>query len=364
MPSVESRIKEVEEEIRATPYNKATQHHIGRLKARLARLREELENRNAGGGEGFAVKKSGDATVALVGYPSVGKSTLLNRLTSAESEVGGYDFTTVELIPGMMKYSGAKIQIFDIPGLISGAAKGRGRGREVLAAIRSADLILIMVDVFNLEQLEPLEDELYRAGVRLNSGPPKVKITPRDRGGIGVSSTVELTRLSEGTVKSILGEYRLHNCHVVIREDIDEERFIDALVSNRVYTPSVVVLNKVDLVDGNYLKEAESKIDAECIAISASTGQNVGELRAKVFQALDFIRVYLKPQGGKADLEEPLIVRRDSKIEHIAGKLHRDFKEKFRFARVWGKSASFPGQKVGLEHRVKDGDVVSIVIKK
>ena len=134
MPSLEEQIRELEEEIKKTPYNKATQHHIGKLKAKIARLKGEAEKRAAksGGAKGYSVRKSGNASVAIVGLPSVGKSTLLNSLTEAKSEVAHYHFTTLSVVPGLMEYRGAKIQLLDLPGLIKGAAKGRGRGKEIL----------------------------------------------------------------------------------------------------------------------------------------------------------------------------------------------------------------------------------------
>ena len=104
MASIDDQIKEIEEEIHNTPYNKNTQHHIGKLKAKLARLKDEQEKRRAasgGTGKSYAVKKSGNATVSLVGFPSVGKSTLLNNITDATSEVGRYDFTTLEVLEEM-----------------------------------------------------------------------------------------------------------------------------------------------------------------------------------------------------------------------------------------------------------------------
>ena len=129
MATIEDAIKEVEAEIAKTQVNKHTEYHIGKLKAKIARLKDEQEKRRAtsggGGGKGYSVKKSGNATVALVGFPSVGKSTLLNRLTGAESEVGAYDFTTIDVVPGIMEYNSAKIQILDLPGLIRDAS-GRG----------------------------------------------------------------------------------------------------------------------------------------------------------------------------------------------------------------------------------------------
>ncbi len=141
MATIEESIKEVEAEIAKTQVNKHTEYHIGKLKAKIARLKDEQEKRRStggGGGKGYSVKKSGNATVALVGFPSVGKSTLLNRLTGAESEVGAYDFTTIDVVPGIMEYNSAKIQILDLPGLIRDASKGKGRGREVLSVVRSA----------------------------------------------------------------------------------------------------------------------------------------------------------------------------------------------------------------------------------
>ncbi|MEM4142457.1 MAG: GTPase, partial [Thermoplasmata archaeon] len=113
MPTIDEQIKEIEEEIKRTKYNKATEHHIGLLKAKLARLKELKESSKKKGGSVTGIKKSGNAMVSLVGFPSVGKSTIFNLLTNAHSEVGEYDFTTINAIPGIMEYKGAKIQLLD-----------------------------------------------------------------------------------------------------------------------------------------------------------------------------------------------------------------------------------------------------------
>jgi small GTP-binding protein len=163
--NLDEKIAAIEKEIRETPYHKGTEHHIGRLKARLAKLKARAEESHKRGGFGFALKKSGDATVVLIGPPSVGKSTLLNKLANTNSRVEPWPFSTVKVIPGMLDYNGAKIQIFDLPGIIGGAAKGIGRGREVLAAARAADLILLMLDIKTRGRLESLLKEIAQAGL-------------------------------------------------------------------------------------------------------------------------------------------------------------------------------------------------------
>lgn len=121
-----------------TQKNKKTEAHLGLLKAKLAKLRRELlqktQSSGKGGGEGFDVHKSGDARVGLIGFPSVGKSTLLNKLTNTFSEVADYEFTTLTCIPGVIRYKGAKIQLLDLPGIIEGAKDGKGRGRQVIVS--------------------------------------------------------------------------------------------------------------------------------------------------------------------------------------------------------------------------------------
>ncbi|MGZ7107753.1 MAG: OBG GTPase family GTP-binding protein [Methanobacterium sp.] len=363
--ALEDRIKQIEEEIKKTPYNKATSHHIGKLKAKLSKLKEESLQRSSKGtkGKGFHVKKSGDATVVLVGFPSVGKSTLLNDLTNAESKIAEYEFTTLEIIPGIMEYNGAKIQIFDIPGIITGASSGKGRGREILSVARNADLILVIMDVFNPQHYNIIVNELRNIGIRPNEERSDVTVNPKKLGGLNVSSTVELTNIDEKTIRFVLNEYGIHSADVLIRDDVNVDQFIDSLDVSCKYIPTLKVVNKIDLAQESYLNEIKSGME-DALFISADKGINVEELKRVIFDKLDLIRIYLKPQGKKADLEEPLIVRKDSTVKDVANKLHRDFIRNFRHAKVWGTSVKFDGQKVGLDHVLYDGDILRFIIKK
>jgi tRNA U34 5-carboxymethylaminomethyl modifying GTPase MnmE/TrmE len=116
------------------------------LRAKLAKLRVQLlepDTKSRGPGEGFDVQKRGSARVALIGFPSVGKSTLLNTVTRTESATAAYEYTTLTAIPGVLEYEGAEIQLLDLPGIIEGASQGRGRGRQVVSVAKTADLILV-----------------------------------------------------------------------------------------------------------------------------------------------------------------------------------------------------------------------------
>ena len=360
MSAAEDRIKQIEEEIKNTQKNKATSHHIGKLKAQIAQLKEKIEKRNSSGtkGEGFLVKKSGDSTAVLLGFPSVGKSTILNYLTNANSKVGAYEFTTLDIVPGIMEYEDAKIQILDIPGIIKGASKGKGKGREILSATRNADLIIMVLDVFQPEHMDVILEEVRNIGVR-----PNEKVSKKKMGGLSIVSTVELTHIDEKTIHSILSEYGIHSADVVLREDVTIDRFIDAMEPNRAYIPMTIVVNKIDIATEEHLNNLKKKLP-NALFVSADDGIMMNELKERIFVDLDLIRLYLKPQGKKADMDEPLIIRKGSTIEDVARKLHRDFVKNFKYAKVWGESVKFPGQKVGLDHVLSDHDIVRIIIKK
>ncbi|MFH0862599.1 MAG: GTP-binding protein [Candidatus Altiarchaeota archaeon] len=352
----EEKIKELEDEITRTKKNKATEMHIGLLKARIAELKERdvTLKRGKSKGLGFGVKKTGHATVVFVGLPSVGKSTLINALTNATSKVAAYEFTTLDVVPGMMNYGGVSIQLLDVPGLITGAAGGKGRGREILSMVRNAELALIVLDPNRIPTGVEIKNELEGVGVRLDKKPPEVVIKKRDKGGLKINSTLKQTRLTEEEMKALIVSNGILNADVIVRQELTAEELVDAVRGNRVYIPSVVVVNKMDIA-------GDMRLPRDYLPISAANKTNLDRLREEIFRKLRFIRVYLKPQGGKADYGEPMILKEGSTIRDMCGRLHKDFLAKFRYALVWGASVKHDGQRVGLGHILKDKDTVSIV---
>ena len=357
------KIQAIEEEMKRTQIHKHTEHHVGLLKAKLAKLKAEQERSQSSkqGGAGFELKKGGDCTAVLIGLPSVGKSTILNHLTNAKSRVAAYAFTTLTVVPGLLEYQGARIQILDLPGIISGAATGTGRGKRVLSVAKNADLIILVLDVFQPDQVGTLVKELYEIGIRLDTRPPNVTINRTSQGGLGITAACRLTHLTESTVRAILNIYKINHGGIIIREDITDDQLIDVIAGNRRYIPSITVLNKIDLVNPKYVDEVKTRIGGDIIPISADQNTNIEAVKKGIYENLKLIKVYLKPRNGEPDFEEPLIVTAGSTISDVCKKIHKKFAGEAKYALVSGNSVRFSSQRVGMDHIVEDRDVVTII---
>ena len=344
------QIEEIEKEIRKTPYHKGTEHHIGKLRARLAKLKDRLlegGGKKGGGGGGYAVKKEGDATVVLIGPPSSGKSTLINKITNAESKVAPYAFTTVSVIPGMLKYQDAYIQILDVPGLIEGAKEGKGRGKEVLSVARASDLLLVMVDVERKDSLKKLTAELEGAGIRVNGTAPNVLIDKKAGGGLIIHSNVKQD-ISKETIKGVAMEFGARNAEITIKEKISLDRLIDAFSQSRVYLPALFIVNKIDQSPNPHLEK-------DILAISAETGEGIDELKKAIWDKLGLVRVYLVRPDDEPSYKNPVIAKKGEVIRDVAARIGSDFAEGKKLAKIWGSSARFPGQQVSLSIPVQEG---------
>jgi len=353
MLTIEERIKEIEDVLAKTPHHKATNKFIGLMRAKIARLKDEQWQKSGGGGGGggFAVAKTGDASVVLVGFPSVGKSTLINKLTNAQSKVGVYDFTTLNVVPGMMDYKGAKIQIFDIPGIIRGAAVGKGRGKEVISVVRNSNLIIIMVDPKYQNRVEEIKKELTEAGIRLNQLPPKILINKSPTGGLEVNSNLALP-FDLATTKEIAKEFRLVNGEIIIKEKVTLDQLIDAFLGNRVYLPYLVILNKADLLPKN------QKTGVFDLFLSAEKSEGIDELKELIWQKLNFARVYLKRPGNPPDMENPFIFKKGESLNDLKNRISICEKDTFKIARIFGPGSKFPNQEVPLSFLPQEGTIV------
>lgn len=364
------RINEIEAEMARTQKNKATEFHYGQMKARLAKLRTQLMEGSDGGkgkGEGFEVTRDGDARVAMIGFPSVGKSSLLNTLTEQHSAVASYDFTTLTCVPGLIMYKGSRIQLLDLPGIVEGAARGVGRGRQVISVARSVDLILMILDATKDDtQRIKLTRELGTMGIRLNKTPADIRIYRKTSGGISVNCICDTPNLTEQDVKTVLQEYKMFNTDVIVREPgatVDD--LIDVIEGNRKYVKCLYVYNKIDMLTLAEVRQLAS--EPYTVVISCNNRWNLDGLVDDIWTQLGLVRIFTKKRGDIPDFSDPVVMtsqRGRVTIENVVSKIHRSLLAEFDRAYVWGtsvkKQSTYP-MVCGLDHELEDEDVVQVI---
>ena len=223
----------------------------------------------------------------------VGKSSLLTLLTGTESEAAAYEFTTLTCIPGVIHYNDAKIQLLDLPGIIEGASEGKGRGRQVIAVCKSADLLLMVLDATKpWTHREILTRELESVGMRLNRDPPNIYFKKRRTGGLSINSTLQLTNLDDKLIARILAEYKIHNCELLFKEDSTVDDLIDMIEGNRRYVKCLYCYNKLDMCTMEEVDEIARRPNS--IPISCQSKLNLDGLLEKMWDMMALRRVFTK----------------------------------------------------------------------
>lgn len=305
----QEKLELLEEMISTIPKHKGTDHLRADLRRRLSKMKEQAQSQKKSGGvvSPFNIDKEGAGQVVVVGPANAGKSALVASLTNADPEVSPSPFTTWQPTPGMMLVEGVQVQLIDTP-----PTDREFIEPEMIQLIRRADMILLMVDL---------------------EGDP-------------------VAQLDETVVKLV--ENRVIPEHL---RDQHPER------GNK-YIPLVVLCNKNDdeETDENYHIFCQL-IEAEwpCIPISVETGRNVERMQRRVFDELGVIRIYSKAPNEEPDLSAPFVMKQGGTVDEFALKLHKDFHERLKSAKVWG-SSDFDGQMVSREYVLQDGDVVELKI--
>ena len=219
----------------------------------------------------------------------------------------------------------------------------------------------------NNQHRDILENELHKCGIRLNEQPPDIDFRIKETGGIKFNSTVKLTKLGpdpEREVIGILSEYKIHNCHILIREDVTEDQLIDVIFDckGRVkYLRCLYVYNKIDAITMEEVDELARK--PHSLVISVRLELNLDYLLEKMWEYMGLTRIYTKRKGGPPDLEEPVVLsahREGVTVEAACKSISRDLLDNFNYAFVWGTSAKHIPQRVGQDHVLEDEDVLQI----
>lgn len=364
--TIPEKIRALEKMYATVPKHKGTEKLRLQIKRKLAELRKELEKQQSqrkGGGYSFSVKKEGAAQIVLAGLPNVGKSSLLKILAGVDVDVADYPFTTVEPIPGMMKHKDVQIQLVEVPGLIEGAALGKGMGTQLLSVIRNADAIAIVVDLSQdpIKQMEIILKEFERAGIKINKRKPKVEIKRMPMGGIVINGQ-DLIQGDISEVMKMLREEGIHSAEITVKEPVTLEEFSDALDESLVWRKAIIIANKGDAPGSkeNYEKLVKAYGDRfKIVPVSAKKMANIETLKEELYELAGIIRVFTK-SPGEEPAYPPIALKKGSTVLDVAERIHKDFAKNFKYARVWGKSAKFPGQRVGPDHVLEDGDIVEI----
>ena len=370
--STEEKIKWLKEMIKTCPKHKGTEKLLAQLKKRLLKLEEELkkekEKKTSKKSE-FSVEKSGEALVSLVGLPNVGKSSLLKVLTEKEVLIADYPFTTTKPEIAVLDYDGSKVEIIDLPPILEGFSEER---REIFGVIKNCDLVIIVFDLSeDVEmQFKIIIDEFENAKIKLGKETPNIKIKKRERGGLNIIGNLSKKEIEK--IKEILKIKKIMNADVKINENVSYKE-VEEFLNNFKFIKAIFVANKGDLKGSkNNFEKLKKLVDAfnkknnsniALIPISTELKKNIDLLKEKIWEELGLIRVFTKNPRKKDPDFPPITLKRGSNIRDLVEKIHEDFLKRFNYAKVYGKSVKFPGQRVGLDHKLEDKDVVEIYLK-
>ncbi len=307
----EEELAALEEMWRELPKHKSSEKLQAELKKKLSAARKAVQK---GGKKGatqvdpFAIPRTGAGQIALIGTPNTGKSAIVAALTNANVKVAEYPFATGVPLPGMVPYEDIQIQLIDTPPLTADHVPAGFAGLW-----RSADALLIVVDVAADSVLEDAE--------------------------------ACLQHLAERNVALTEGE----------REKPQEAGAV-------LKVPGLLFANKMDLPGAAdnlaLLREffaSRVRIEPLCALDDAQLQQ----LPALFYELIRVVRVYAKPPGRKADLDEPFVLPMGSNVIDLAHKVFRGHDHRVQSARIWGHGVA-DGQNVQLDHALHDKDIVEL----
>ncbi len=300
------KIAALEEMMAIMPKHKGTDHLRGELRRRIAKLTQSSDKKAATRRASMVIPREGAAQIAVIGPPNTGKSQLICKVTNASPAVADYAFTTYTVTPGMMEFENIQIQLIDTPPLVTQSMEP-----WFPTTLIRADALLVVIDLTN-DPLAQMENVI-----------------------------IELRTLRIGILEEEETE-----------EDSDTMRQKKALI----------IGNKIDQSEANQnLRILQNRYGDKLpiAAISARNGIGIEELKVKVFQMLDIIRVYTKTPGCKPDLNDPIILQRCSTLDDAAAEVHKDIQAKLKYARVWG-SGKHDGIMVKRNHVLEDGDIIEL----
>lgn len=305
----EERLHCLERMLQVIPKHKGTDHLQAAIRTKIKEARAEVQaERDAPKkGRAFKIPRQGAGTVVVIGAPNSGKSRIVAELTNADPEVAVYPFTTREPFPAMMSWKDVLIQLVDTPPVSQTPLEP-----FLVNYVRTADLVLLVFDGSSDDAPEEtlnIVQQLEQRKTLLDS------VTGYDE--------TDFSRL------------RIQTLLAVTRADVPD----------------------ADLRISLFQEMAPRELPVISVELQREESQEV--LRDSIFKSLNLIRVYTKSPGKTAVFEEPFAIPVGATVETLAERVHQDFVDRLRFAKVWG-AAVHDGQQVGREHVLEEGDMVEL----
>ncbi|MBN1362104.1 MAG: 50S ribosome-binding GTPase [Sedimentisphaerales bacterium] len=303
----DEKILALEQMLAVMPKHKGTEHLQADLKRKLSQFKDAATQQKKTGKhvDVFHVPRSGAGQVVLLGTPNTGKSAILAALTNAKVNVADFPFATHAPVPGMVKYEDVQIQLVDMPPITADyMAPGQ------VGTYRNCDLIAIVIDLSQdvEEQILILFDFLESRSLLLD----------------------ESTSATDGQ-GNVLGRKAFCLC------------------------------TKADIATDGAFELAQKSCDKDLpfVKVSVETSAGMDALGKFLFDTLGIIRIYAKPPGKPADMNDPFTLPAGSTVHDLAKAIHRELAEKLKSAKCWGTGV-YDGQNVHLTHVLHDRDIVEL----
>lgn len=303
----EDKLSALQDMLRELPKHKGTEKIYAEIKRKISEQKKDMEKGSKKKTPSYVVESHGNPQIIFIGPTNAGRSSLISQLTGTELKIADYPFTTRTPQPAMMKFQNIPIQLVDTPPI------DRDHTEPWLAGIvRSADAVVLVLDLCGDNVLEDVE-----------------------------------------IVQNYLEEQKIYL-----------QQLSDTLPESPCHKNTLMVINKIDLPDADSYLEMihETYGDKwQYITVSAHSNQNIELLKEKLFQILQLIRIYPKPPGKKANLDEPpILLKQGQNVIDFAEKIHNDLAKTLRAARIW-RSTKFPdAQKIPVDSILEDGNIVEL----
>lgn len=364
----QEKIQALQEFLSSFPKHKGNERLRAQVKRKIANLRVQLEERRAHKGTSsrqLLIEKQGVAQIVILGLTNVGKSSLLSAVTAAKPLIAPYEYTTQEPIQGMLQFEDVQFQLIEVPAIrpeLSSRCNFENVGFEL-----NADALMLVVDLSrdSCAQLRILIDVLDKARIFLERPKSSIKILRgKSASGIQIALSGKLTDCTAQDAAKLLQQYGIRNALVRVYGDVGIDDLEDAILeSTASFKPLILIANKVD-VEGarNELERLKTCNGGRMriLATSCKTGEGLAGLGASLFEMLDIVRIYTKEPSQREPSRDAIVLRKGATVGELAKQIHSDLFRNFKYGKIWGPSARFNGEKVGINHILMDQDAVEI----